>query len=69
MSGIPWAISRQHAEQPVEPLAGAVFRYELVDPQPAIAIRVANVPKEEFERQVESDNPPTITDKPITAKR
>jgi hypothetical protein len=25
------------------------------------AIRVANVPKEEFERQVESDNAPTVT--------
>jgi hypothetical protein len=26
------------------------------------AIRVANVPAEEFERQVESDNPPTVTE-------
>jgi hypothetical protein len=25
------------------------------------ALRVANVPKEDFERQVESDNPPTVT--------
>jgi len=37
--------------------------------QARTAINVSNVPKEEFERQVESDNPPTITDKPITAKR
>jgi hypothetical protein len=35
---LPRAVRRQHAEQPVEPLAGAVFRYELVDPQPAIAL-------------------------------
>jgi hypothetical protein len=29
--------------------------------QAVTALRVANVPKDEFERQVESDNPPTIT--------
>jgi hypothetical protein len=29
--------------------------------QTVTALRVANVPKEEFERQVESDNPPTVT--------
>jgi len=29
--------------------------------QTATAVRVANVPEEEFEQQVESDNPPTVT--------
>jgi hypothetical protein len=29
--------------------------------QAVTAIRVANVPADEFERQVESDSPPTVT--------
>jgi hypothetical protein len=33
----------------------------LSEHQQKIALRVANVPKDEFERQVESDNPPTNT--------
>lgn len=33
----------------------------LSDHQRVTAIRVANVPEDEFERQIESDNPPTVT--------
>lgn len=37
--------------------------------QQVTAIRVANVPAEEFERQVEGKNPPTITAREATRRR
>jgi hypothetical protein len=59
------------ARTDLEPSRGAPTRFTrkaaaeeagLSREQVVTAMRVGNVPKEDFERQVESDNPPTITE-------
>jgi hypothetical protein len=51
----------------LQPSAGADTRFGAAEEaglsrrQAVTAIRVGNVPKDEFERQVESDDPPTVT--------
>jgi hypothetical protein len=46
---------------PVETRKEAAEKAGLSERQQKTAVRVANVPKEEFEAQVESDSPPTVT--------